>query len=56
MDQAAAKTPVTERDLLAWSLVADAEAPHSRLGAVNWPMIVRSLVAEVRRLHREAAG
>lgn len=49
-DQAAAKKPVTEQDLVAWSLVADAAAPVMRPGDINWTMIVRSLVAEVRRL------
>jgi hypothetical protein len=56
-DQMAAKQPVTEQDLLVWNEIADANAPHIRPGNINWVMIVRSLVAEVRRLQpqREAA-
>src|SRR6187402_3703687 len=43
-----AARPVREQDLQAWSLVADWEP--AQLGKTNWTMIVRSLVAEVRRL------
>lgn len=41
---------VSERELEAWSMLADAEAARVRLGEINWAMIVRALVAEVRRL------
>lgn len=49
-DQTAAKKEITERDLSAWSMVADAEEKNRRLGCVNWTMIVRLLIMEVRRL------
>lgn len=43
---------VTDELLAAWSLMADAEEPymHTRLGGVNWVMIVRSLIAEIKIL------
>lgn len=48
-----AARPVHERDLHAWSLVADSEP--TQLGKTNWTMIVKSLVAEVKRGRDEIA-
>lgn len=41
---------VTDELLSAWSVMADAEAPYRKLGGVNWVMIVRSLIAEIKIL------
>lgn len=44
---------VTDELLTGWSMLADAEAARpemERLGRVNWAMIVRSLIAEIRVL------
>lgn len=44
-----AAVPVTDKMLEAWSILADAHAPYMLPGEVNWVMIVRSLIAEIRR-------
>jgi hypothetical protein len=49
VEDASAAVPVTDRELTAWTLIAD-DATPPRLGHTNWPMIVRSLIAQVRRL------
>jgi hypothetical protein len=41
---------VTAAELACWEQLATLEVPHIRLGHTDWPMMVRSLVAEVRRL------
>jgi hypothetical protein len=41
---------VTEALMDYWEREAIREFPYLRLGAVNWPMIVRSLIAEIKRL------
>lgn len=52
MEDQTAPVIVTDELLAAWSLMADAEEPymHTRLGGVNWVMIVRSLIAEIKIL------
>lgn len=47
--------PVTAALLDAWLMMADAHASRMTLGAVNWVMMVRSLIAEVRRLEKDAS-
>jgi len=42
---------VGPKDLACWEHLAYLEVPHIRPDHTNWPMIVRSLVAEVRRLN-----
>jgi hypothetical protein len=50
MEDQTAPIIVTDELLSAWSVLADAEAPHMKLGGVNWVMIVRSLIAEIKIL------
>ena len=47
---------VTDEVLAAWAVLADAEASHMRLGGVNWVMIVRSLIAEIKVLKSVSAS
>jgi hypothetical protein len=42
--------PVSQTDLERWDELAVECFPNLLPGEVNWPMIVRSLIAEVRRL------
>lgn len=49
MDKFSAR-PVTDELLAAWLLTADDAVGQMRLGGANWVMIVRSLIAEVKRL------
>lgn len=42
--------PVSDADLDRWDSEALAAIPRLVPGSLNWPVIVRSLVAEVRRL------
>jgi hypothetical protein len=46
-----APCPVTDEMLKAWTMMADVQGPL-RPGAVNWVMMVRSLIAEIERLKR----
>lgn len=41
---------VTDEMLAAWSLLTDAQVSKMRLGEINWVMIVRSLIAEIKIL------
>lgn len=50
MEDQTAPVPVTDRMLDAWIMMADDHVAFLRLGEVNWVMMVRSLVAEIRRL------
>lgn len=50
MDPQLQPMPVTEALMDYWEQEAIREFPHLRLGALNWPMIVRSLIAEIKRL------
>lgn len=42
--------PVTAAELERWEHEAAAAVGRVRLGAFNWPMAVRSLIARVREL------
>lgn len=55
MEDPQAPVAVTDELLAAWSSLADAAAPHMRLGGINWVMIVRSLIAEIET-KRKAGG
>lgn len=50
MEDQTASVIVTDELLAAWSVLADAEASHVKLGGINWVMIVRSLIAEIKIL------
>ncbi len=54
-DQYAAR-PVTDDYLASWMTSANAAVPLIRLGEFNWPMVVRSLIAEIERLRNEVAS
>ena len=54
-DQYAAR-PVTDDYLASWMTSANAAVPFMRLGEFNWPMVVRSLIAEIERLRNEVAS
>lgn len=41
---------VTDELLANWSILADAAIPHMRPGGINWAMIVRSLISEIKIL------
>ena len=47
---------VSEEDLARWEETARYEAGRMIPGEFNWPMAVRSLCAEVRRLRQERGG
>ena len=46
--------PVSDADLDRYQQWADEAAPVLRIGSINWVVVVRSLVAEVRRLKAAA--
>jgi hypothetical protein len=45
--------PVRDEDMIAWEKSATESIKRMIPGGVNWPMIVRSLIAEVRKLRHE---
>ncbi len=47
--------PVRDEDMIAWEKSATKSIKRMIPGGVNWPMIVRSLIAEVRNLRHEQA-
>lgn len=50
MDKQLEPMPVTETTMELWEQMAISAFPGLLPGAINWPMIVRSLIAEVHRL------
>lgn len=50
MENQMAPVIATDELLAAWAVLADAEVPNMKLGGVNWVMIVRSLIAEIKIL------
>lgn len=45
--------PVDDESMAVWEQSAAARIQHSRPGDMNWTMIVRSLIAEVRKLRKQ---
>lgn len=49
-DQFEAKASVTDHDMMVWGALADSHKPLICPGHINWTMIVKSLIAEIKRL------
>jgi hypothetical protein len=54
MEDQMAPVIVTDELLASWSILADAALPHMKPGGINWVMIVRSLIAEIKILKSAA--
>lgn len=50
MEDQMAPVIVTDELLAAWSVLVDSQVPYMLPGYVNWVMIVRSLIAEIKIL------
>lgn len=48
MDEQLKPTVVTPEKMKLWEEMAIRHFPHLLPGDINWPMIVRSLIAEIR--------
>ena len=48
--------PVDDASLDRWEEDATSSIRQMRPGGINWPMIVRSLIAEVRRLRGQGSS